>query len=67
MQDSGDDSGSVVVLDALDRFALSAYDEKAQPELKIKGLSKSNKNSRRSHSLFEISYLRSPVVVQKPF
>ena len=30
------------VLATLDRFALSAYDEKSQPELKIKGLSKSN-------------------------
>jgi hypothetical protein len=28
------------VLTILDRFALRAYDEKAQPELKIKGLSK---------------------------
>lgn len=28
------------ILTTLDRFALRAYDEKSQPELKIRGLSK---------------------------
>lgn len=42
------------VLTILDRFALRAYDEKAQPELKIKGLSKS-----RTRGHVRLHYLES--------
>ena len=37
-----DNAVSGRILTTLDRFALNAYDEKTQPELKLKGISESN-------------------------